>query len=153
MSEGRLIGMARRAGPRAPMEALEAGRIGVAFGLEGDYRGRVLPGKEPKRQVTIVAREDWHAACAELGRDVPWTARRANLLVERLDLRRPGAVVAIGDVRLEILVQVGPCKRMDEAAMGLQDALRPDWRGGVGCRVLAGGEIALGDAVRVEDKA
>lgn len=153
MNDGRLIGMARRAGPRAPMESLEAGRIGVEFGLEGDYRGPVRPGKEPRRQITIVAREDWEAACADLGREVPWTARRANLLVERFDLRRPGAIVAIGDVRLQIMVEVDPCQRMDEAAMGLQAALRPDWRGGVGCRVLAGGQIALGDAVWVDDAA
>ena len=148
---GRLIGMARRAGPRAPMETLEAGRVGVDFGLEGDHRGVVRPGKLPRRQVTVLAREAWEAACAELGRDVPWTARRANLLVEQVSLpRRVGDVIAIGEVRLEVHLEIDPCQRMDEAAPGLREALVPDWRGGVGCRVLQGGEIAVGDAVRIE---
>lgn len=149
---GRLVGMARRAGPRAPMETLEAGRIGVDFGLEGDHRGIVRPGKLPKRQVTVLAREAWEAACADLGHDVPWTARRANLLVEQVPLpRRAGDVIAIGEVRLEVHVEIEPCERMDEAAEGLRVTLIPDWRGGVGCRVLRGGAIALGDTVRIEE--
>ena len=40
---------------------------------------------------------------------------------------------------------------MDEEAEGLRETLIPDWRGGVGCRVLQGGEIAVGDAVRIEE--
>lgn len=135
------------------METLESGRIGTLFGLEGDHRGRVRPGKIAKRQVTILAREDWDTACAELGMQVLWTARRANLFIEGLKLpRRAGDIVAIGDVRLEIMLETDPCQRMDEAAPGLQDALRPDWRGGVCCRVLEGGAITLGDTIRIEEK-
>jgi MOSC domain-containing protein YiiM len=148
---GRLIGMARRDAPRAPMETLESGRISIELGLEGDWRGVRRPGKDPKRQVTVLAREAWAAACAELGRDVVWTARRSNLLVEALELpREPGAVIAIGDVRLEVTMQIDPCQRMEEAAPGLQAALVPDWRGGVGCRVISGGDIAVGDAIWIE---
>lgn len=135
------------------METLETGRVGVEFGLEGDHRGRVRPGKISRRQVTILAREDWDAACAELGKQVAWTARRANLLIEGLKLpRRAGDIVAIGDVRLEIMLETDPCQRMDEAESGLQEALRPDWRGGVCCRVLEGGDITLGDTIRIEEK-
>ena len=143
---GRLIGLARRDAPRAPMETLEAVRIGVEFGLEGDYRGR------SKRQITILAREAWDAACAELGRELPWTTRRSNLLVEQLALpQRSGDVIAIGNIRLEVTDEVDPCSRMEEAAPGLRQALKPDWRGGIGCRVLQGGAIALGDPIRIEE--
>lgn len=153
MRAGRLIGMARRSASRAPIEELESGFIGVDCGLEGDHRGRVKPGKLPKRQVTILAREDWDAACADLGKSVPWTARRANLFIEGLRLpRRAGDIVAIGAARLEIMLETDPCQRMDEAEPGLQDALRPDWRGGVCCRVIEGGVIALGDTIRIEEK-
>ena len=151
---GRLIGIARRAAPRAPMETIEESTITIALGVEGDHRGIVRPGKQPKRQVTLLAREAWEAACGELGRDIPWTARRSNLLVESLALpRRAGDVIAIGDVRLRVHLEIDPCQRMEEAAPGLQAALMPDWRGGVGCEVLKGGRIALGDEVRIEDTA
>jgi MOSC domain-containing protein YiiM len=153
MSEaGRLVGMARRDAPRAPMETLESGRISVELGLEGDHRGIRRLGKNPKRQVTVLAREAWEAACAELGRNVDWTARRANLLVESLDLpRKSGTVIAVGDVRLEVTMEIDPCQRMEEAAPGLQSALAPDWRGGVGCRVISGGDIAVGDTIWIEE--
>jgi MOSC domain-containing protein YiiM len=36
---------------------------------------------------------------------------------------------------------------MEEAAPGLQAALRPDWRGGVFTQVLIGGVIRVGDQV------
>jgi MOSC domain-containing protein YiiM len=38
---------------------------------------------------------------------------------------------------------------MDEARAGLLRALYPDWRGGITCRVVEGGDVALGDAVDV----
>ena len=61
-------------------------------------------------------------------------------------------MLAIGDVRLEVTVEVEPCNRMEEASPGLQAAMRPDWRGGVGCRVIAGGDIAIGDAIWIEEQ-
>ena len=45
--------------------------------------------------------------------------------------------------------QTYPCARMEEAQAGLLSALAKDWRGGVTCRVLEGGPIALGDPVEV----
>jgi MOSC domain-containing protein YiiM len=38
---------------------------------------------------------------------------------------------------------------MDIQQDGLRKALKPDWRAGVSCRVLAGGKIKVGDAVRL----
>ncbi len=38
---------------------------------------------------------------------------------------------------------------MEEARIGLLKALAKDWRGGVTCRVLEGGRIAIGDPVEV----
>lgn len=151
MIEGRLIGIARRPKRLAEMEVLQAGSITVAAGLEGDARGA----KFPTRQITVLASEDWAAALADLSGiagppDLPWTTRRANLLVEGLRLpRAKGATLAVGAVVLEVTGETNPCHRMEDAYPGLLSALHPNWRGGVTCRVLTGGPIAIRDAARV----
>lgn len=145
---GRLIGIARRPRSRAPMEQIDSGLVTVASGLDGDSKGA----KFPRRQITILAREDWEAATAAL--DPPavlaWTTRRANLYVEGVRLpRRTGVHLWIGPVELEVTAQTFPCRQMERAHAGLLKALGPDWRGGVTCRVVAGGPLALGDPVTV----
>jgi MOSC domain-containing protein YiiM len=39
---------------------------------------------------------------------------------------------------------------MEALAEGLKAALTPDWRGGVCAMVIAPGEIAVGDEIRIE---
>ena len=147
MSDGRLAGIARRDQRGASMQETASGRITTEAGLEGDFKGR----KYPFRQITVLAREDWEEALAALGApDLPWTARRANLLVAGVALpRAKGGLVRIGPVLLEVTGQTYPCARMDEARQGLLKVLGKTWRGGVTCRVLEGGPIAIGDAVDV----
>ncbi|MGI9479101.1 MAG: MOSC domain-containing protein [Hyphomicrobiaceae bacterium] len=145
---GRLIGIARRAARRAPMEAVEQVPISLEAGLEGDHKGA----KFPLRQVTVLSIESWRAALDDLpGKpDLPWTARRANLLVEAVRLpRAKGGLIAIGDVELEVTNQTVPCGRMNEAYDGLLKALHPDWRGGVTCRVVRAGTVQVGDSVEI----
>ncbi len=142
---GRLIGIARRQKKRAPMETLDNTEISTEAGVVGDSRGK--PGN---RQVTLLPAAVWQDACDELGREVLWTTRRSNLLVEDIDLpRAAGHIIAIGDVRLRVTMEIDPCSRMDEQEDGLKKALQPDWRGGVGCEVLEGGHVSLGDAVEL----
>lgn len=142
---GRLAGIARREQKRAAMETLEAAEISAQTGVAKDFRGK--PGK---RQVTVISAEAWAAACEDLGRKIPWTTRRANLLVEDIALpQRSGDVIEIGGVRLLVTMEVDPCSRMDEQFEGLRAALAPAWRGGVACTVLQGGSVRLGDGVSV----
>ncbi|MEG3150945.1 MOSC domain-containing protein [Sphingomonas sp. ZT3P38] len=149
---GVLTGIARHGRPRGPIEVLESVHVSIEAGLAGDFRGAVKPGRSAKRQVSLIERADWDAAMAELGVDHHWSVRRANLLVEGLDLpQRPGAMVRIGEsVVLEIMVECDPCSRMEEVEPGLKAALTPDWRGGALARVIEGGDIRLGDSIRVE---
>lgn len=148
---GRLIAIARRAKSRAPMEEIATGEITLAAGLTGDFRGA----KFPARQVTVLAIEDWEAALADLAGiagppELPWTTRRANLLVEGVRLpRAKGAILQIGLVQLAVTGQTNPCHRMEEAHRGLLSALHPHWRGGVTCRVVEPGAITVGDRARV----
>ncbi|MFT5365163.1 MAG: MOSC domain-containing protein YiiM [Candidatus Latescibacterota bacterium] len=143
---GKVLQIAIREASRAPMQILDVAQMTTEKGVVGDFRGTVLG-----RQVTVVVREAWEAACADLGMDVDWTTRRANVLVEGLDLNETtGKQLNIGDVVLEITGETTPCPRMEEAQAGLQDALASDWRAGVTCVVYTGGEIRVGDVVRLD---
>lgn len=146
----KLLGIAWRAGKRAPMQIEDQASVGVETGVAADFRGR--PGA---RQVTVMAVEDWRRACADAGAEIPWHARRANLLVDGLKLADTGGrKLHVGErVVLEVTGELDPCSRMDEVHDGLRSALTPDWRGGVTCRVLSGGPIAAGDPVALEDPA
>lgn len=149
---GTLAGIARHARPRAAMEVLDRVRVTVETGLDGDFRGAVKPGGSGRRQVTLIERGDWDAAMAALGTDYHWSARRANLLVDGIDLpQRPGARLRIGPVLIEITGECDPCSRMEEIEPGLKAALTPDWRGGALARVVEGGTIAVGDAIGIEE--
>ena len=76
--------------------------------------------------------------------------RRANLLVDGIDLPTDvGATIEVGSVKLRVTMEVDPCSRMDEQCPGLKRALTPDWRGGVACTVVQGGQVSIGDPVAV----
>jgi MOSC domain-containing protein YiiM len=134
------------------MEVLDHVHISREGGLQGDFRGAVRPGGKDKRQVSILHAGKWLAAIEELGTVVEWQERRANLLIDGIDLpQRPGAVLRVGqDVRLEITCECDPCSRMDAIAPGLKAVLTPDWRGGALARVLDGGDIRVGDPIIIE---
>ena len=141
-----LLNIAVRNASRAPMVTRSEAVVTRECGIEGDYRGRI-----DRRQVTVLVREAWEAACTQTGADLPWTSRRANLLVEGLDLENSaGSRLHIGDVILEITGETAPCSRMEEVHPDLREALTPVWRGGVTCSVLRGGTLRAGDAARIE---
>lgn len=133
------------------MEELTEARVLLGAGLEGDHTGA----RYPDRGITVLAREAWEEALSEViggfpAPMLPWTARRANLLVEGVALPvARGGVLQIGPVRLEVTRETSPCRRMDEARPGLLKALHPGWRGGVTCRVVVDGIVRVGDAVEV----
>lgn len=144
---GRLAGIARREKKRAPMVTLEKAVISEQTGVAADCRGK--PGN---RQVTLLSTRAWQATCAELDQEIPWTTRRSNLLIADLDLpTSAGQIMVIGEVRLRITMELDPCSRMEEQVPGLKMARQPDWRGGVACTVLQGGEVAIGDPVSLVD--
>ncbi|QDX27965.1 MOSC domain-containing protein [Sphingomonas suaedae] len=148
---GRIAGIARHAFSKGPMETIDHVRVTLEGGIAGDFRG-AMKGKPYKRQVSLMEAGDWDAAMAEIGHSIPWEQRRANLLVEGLDLPQiVGARLHIGaDVVLEVRDETNPCERMEALAEGLRAALTPDWRGGVLTMVIRPGEIAVGDPIRIE---
>ncbi len=128
------------------MEVVDEAEVSLEAGVATDSRGK--PGK---RQVSVLAREAWQAACSEVGAELPWVARRANLFVAGIELASSaGRVLRIGDVRLAVSCETEPCENMEKAHAGLEEALKPDWRGGISCRVLRAGVIRTGDPVSLE---
>lgn len=142
---GKLSGIGYKREKRGTVITCEKAFVGLQSGVEGDIRG--IPGK---RQVTVLSAEAFDMACKQLGMSLPWTVRRANLLIEGIDLQAStGKLLQIGEVVLEITGETEPCYRMDEQCDGLKEALQTDWRGGVTCTVISEGHVCLNDSVQL----
>ena len=125
------------------METMRRARVTCEAGVAGDPRGEPGP-----RQVSLLSQDLWTEACGELGVDLPWTLRRANLLIEGVSLSLAvGRRLHVGPVILEITDVSTPCAEMDAQHPGLRKALEGDSRGGLVGRVIEGGEINVGDTV------
>ena len=136
--------IAYRTKPKAPMTEIDSVEITCEQGVVPDFRGK--PGK---RQVTLLSAQSWQDACAELEAELPWTFRRANILIDglRFSAFDVGRIIRIGDTELQVMIETDPCPRMDAQHQGLTAALLPEWRAGVCCKVLKGGTVRCGDAV------
>ena len=136
MSSIRAIAIKNR--PRVAMQVIDSAQITVANGILGDFRGT-----QQERQITILSESAWRKACAEIDADLPWTTRRANLLVDEIefDASYVGKTVRIGDVELMVTRETDPCSLMDAQHQGLTAALTPDWRGGICCKIIIGDQI------------
>lgn len=132
---------------RGAMIELTRSRVTITSGVASDFRGK--PGS---RQVTVLAQEGWLDACREIGRELPWVTRRANLYIDGIDLQASkGRILQIGQMQLLVTRETDPCERMSEACDGLCEALAKAWRGGVCCRVIHDGEVSVGDKVEMLD--
>jgi MOSC domain-containing protein YiiM len=110
-------------------------------------------GRSKRRQVSILSQEDWSAAVDAAGADADPSRRRANILVSGMRLENTrGRVLVIGNARVTVGGELTPCERMEEVAVGLQNALRPHWRAGVFGQVSTGGVVRVGDVVRWEER-
>ena len=125
------------------MDAQQQAQLKANFGLVGNVA------QSGKRQVTIMEKEKWENVMAAMGADLDPAARRANMMISGINLAETrGQVLQIGGCRIKIYGETKPCSHMDDALMGLQDAMRGNWNGGVFGEVLDDGEIAVGDEVR-----
>jgi MOSC domain-containing protein YiiM len=104
-----------------------------------------------RRQVTIIDLERWHELMERVGATLETSSRRANLVIDSLDLfDARGKTLRVGSARLHVLGETRPCERMEEAFPGLQAAMRERWGGGAFAEVIEGGDVSVGDAVEWE---
>ena len=142
---GRVVAIAVRTTRNGPMREIESARAQQDGGIDGD-----LP-VEPDRGITLIALEQWEQVTGELGVELPWHTRRANILVEGVQMADLlDRTVRVGEVELKITGETKPCGLMDQQHAGLREVLVPELRGGVLGRVVRGGEFAVGDVISVE---
>ncbi len=130
---------------RLPMRAVERATVETGRGIVGDrYHGT------RHRHVTVQSASALQAATEAFGADVPAELTRRNLTIDEGDVpTAPGSLIRVGNVLLEVVRVAAPCKLLDDTiGRGAQEALRR--RGGSVCRVLEGGEIAVGDSVDLD---
>lgn len=145
MSEGCVLGIAIHRAKRGSMERCQEVHVSLESGLEGDFRG--TGGEHRERQITALSMDHWLAAHTALKSTPfpPWSARRANLCLWGIafgpELVGKELHFEWNGVILIVTGQVAPCERMNEVTLGLKEALTPDWRGGIACRVVRGGRI------------
>jgi MOSC domain-containing protein YiiM len=127
---------------RGTMDAANHATLVAGRGIVGnaDQGGR--------RQVTLLDLERWHELMDRLGAGLETSARRANLVIDSLDLfDSRGKTLRVGGTRLHVLGETRPCEQMEAALPGLQAAMRERWGGGAYAEVIEDGEISLGDKV------
>ncbi len=142
----KLVSIAKRNESGSPMQEVFSSEISLEEGLRDDAKGK--PGL---RQITVLSKESWFKTCHDLGVDLPWTSRRANLFITGFEFLPTdvGRTLHIGDVVLEITQEADPCWKMDKEYPGLKEALSSSWRGGVCCKVLQPGQLKAGDIVEL----
>ena len=142
----RWIGLrtARRAAMTAPTQAVAV----VDRGLEGDHRINKTPGSG--RQVTLISIEFIAQTAHFLGRDeIDPALLRRNLVISGINLHAlRHQQFTIGDALFEAGALCHPCSRMEEA-LGKGGIAAMLGHGGLCCRILRGGPIAIGDKVQV----
>ncbi|MCL1114260.1 MULTISPECIES: MOSC domain-containing protein [Shewanella] len=143
-----LEAIAYKTAKRGVMKPTFCANVTLERGVENDIFGR--PGK---RQVTVMSKQQWQKACQQVNADLDWLTRRANLLIDGYEFSADdvGKTISIGtELKLEITGETDPCKKMEMAHTGLEQALTPDWRGGVTCRVIQAGIIQPNDIITID---
>ncbi|GAB2513185.1 MOSC domain-containing protein [Lysobacter humi (ex Lee et al. 2017)] len=145
--DGRVDWLGVRPARGAPMQMREAVEAQESGGLVGDR----YAGSNGKRGVTLLQAEHLPVIAALAGRGaVDPSGLRRNVVVSGIPLiALKGRLFRVGEVLLEGTGPCDPCSKMEEVlGEGGYNAMRG--HGGLCARVVEGGWIRLGDAVRIQ---
>lgn len=147
VGEGRVEWIGLRPSRRAEVRAVERAVAETGRGLQGDHSAETPGGK---RHITLIQHEHLPVIAALAKRnEVKAEWLRRNLVVSGINLlalkdRR----FFVGEVLLQGTGACPPCSRMEETlGYGGYSAMRG--HGGITAQVCEGGEIRMGDRVRL----
>lgn len=142
---GKVVALALRPAEDAPMHVVESADAAVDGSLTGDHATK------PERGITLISARQWRQVQKELGGDIPWHTRRANVLVDCDGMGTLiGRTIRVGEVVVDVKNETKPCEVMDRQQPGLREALKPDCRGGIYGQIVRGGRIRVGDPVTLQ---
>ena len=116
-------------------------------GLEGDHFKKSSTGK---RQVTLIQQEHLDVVARILGKtDIVPELLRRNIVVSGINLLAlKHQQFQVGEVLLETTGICAPCSRMEEnLGAGGYNSMRG--HGGITAKIIQGGQIQIGDVVRL----
>lgn len=129
----------------APIRVVLSARLDPAEGIVGDH----YSGRSGARQVSLIAVEALDAIASYLGRNaVSPDLLRRNIVLRGINLfALKGRRFRVGDALLEHMGECHPCSRMETLlGPGGYNAVRG--HGGMLARVIEGGTVRIGDALR-----
>lgn len=143
---GRVEWIGIRPTKKAELESVNQVVVRTDSGLEGDH----YHGRSGQRQVTLISAEHLEAVAKFMGVDhIDPSQTRRNVLVSGINLTAlKEKTFTIGQVVLETTGPCAPCSQMEKnLGYGGYNAMRG--HGGICAKVVQGGEIAIGDEVRM----
>jgi len=153
MWQGRLLHIHTAVKGRAPMQARERARLIAGEGIEGDRYATGLGHYSPfpdVREVTLIEVETLIALKRDHQIDLLPEEHRRNLTVGDVPLNHlVGRRFRLGSVVLEGGRLNTPCRYLD-LVTGKTVCDLMEHRSGLNARIIAGGEIALGDVLRLD---
>src|SRR5688572_14650166 len=106
---GRLEAIWIKRAKRGKMDPVNSAELVAGKGIVGNAN------QGGRRQVTIIDRDVWAERTAAVGAALDPSARRANLMISGLTLKKTrGRTLRIGECVLEIAGETKPCERMEE---------------------------------------
>lgn len=146
MRPGEVTWIGLRPARREPLLPVGTALLDPEDGLAGDhYRSRT----NRARQVTLIQIEHIAAIASHLGHDrLEPSELRRNIVVRGINLLAlKGMRFSLGSAVLEATGECHPCSRMENIlGQGGYNAVRG--HGGITARIVSGGAVHIGDAIR-----